>query len=310
MQDGTQHLRSAVEMQPNLAEARVDLVHACLLQELFGFMAPAVAADQARRIAATLPEDGEYAEGLLPALGWIAFHVDRDLTAGLEMFSRSAHLPFDSWRARWTGMFTLSRHRFAEGVAMLEEWVRLDSYSPWANSVLAWGYFLGRRQEESVRQIERCLKQYPEHTATRMYAGMILPYNGDERRAAAITREFAREKPNFDLALSVQAYSLACNGQADEAHDLLERLQWLTRERFVMRAITAGAYAALGDNASALEELRAADNDRCPWFFQALADPRLDGLRTDPGFEKLISELEDMEQIAAALEDEAEMRAD
>jgi TolB-like protein/tetratricopeptide (TPR) repeat protein len=306
MQDGTNHLRRAVEMEPKLVEARVDLVNACLLQESFGFMSPAVAADQARRIAATIPEEGGHAEAILPALGWIAFHVDRDLAAGLELLSRGAHLPFDQWRARWTMMFTMCRHRFSEAIAMLEEWVRLDPYSPWANGVLSWAYFLARRHEESVRQVERCLKQNPEHTGTRMFAGIILAHNGEARRASAITREFAREKPNFDLAMSVHAYSLARAGETDEAHDLLEQLQWLSRERFVMRSITAGAYAALGEKESALEELRAADVDRCPWFFQALADPRLDPVRSDPGFERLISKLEDLEQTAAAEEFDAE----
>jgi hypothetical protein len=279
-------------------------VNACLQQELFGFMSPAIAAGQVRRIADALPDDGRQGEGMLPALGWIAFHVDRDLAAGLELQSRGAHLPFDPWRARWTMMLTMSRHRFAEGIAMQEEWVRLDPYSPWVNAALAWGYFLGRRQEDSVRQIERCLKQNPEHTGARLYAGIILAYTGDARRASAISREVARDSPFFDLAIAVHAYSLACDGQTGEAHDLLERLQWLSRERFVMRSITAGAHVALGDKKTALEELRAANADRCPWLFQELADPRLDGLRGDLEFEELISQLEEMERRAAAQEDD------
>jgi hypothetical protein len=60
------------------------------------------------------------------------------------------------------------------------------------------------------------------------------------------------------------------------------------------------AYAVLGDHETALAELQAADESRCPWFFQMLADPRLKPLAGKPIFERLRCELSRMESAAAA----------
>ncbi len=64
----------------------------------------------------------------------------------------------------------------------------------------------------------------------------------------------------------------------DEARSILERLQWLSRERFVLSSFTATICVALGDIEGALAELQTASESRCPWFFQMLADPRLEPL--------------------------------
>ena len=104
--------------------------------------------------------------------------------------------------------------------------------------------------------------------------------------------------PHFDLATAVHAYALACAGHGDEAGALLERLQWLSRERFVPNGFNAAVYVALGEPEAALEELRIAEENRCPWFFQMLADPRLKLLKGRPEFEKMQSALTAMEADA------------
>jgi len=80
---------------------------------------------------------------------------------------------------------------------------------------------------------------------------------------------------------------------------MIERLQWLSRERFVMKSFNPAVYLALDDPESALAELRAAADDRCPWFFQMLADPRLARLRTFPEFTQMRAVLTQMEAAAA-----------
>jgi hypothetical protein len=55
---------------------------------------------------------------------------------------------------------------------------------------------------------------------------------------------------------------------------------------------------ALGQHDRALAELRAANEARCPWFFQVLADPRLAPLRTAREFSDLEQILKNMERVA------------
>jgi len=81
---------------------------------------------------------------------------------------------------------------------------------------------------------------------------------------------------------------------------MMDRLQWLSRERFVMKSFNPAVYLALGDQETALDELRAARKDRCPWYFQMLADPRLQTLHGRPEFAEMKAVLTGMEAAAAS----------
>jgi DNA-binding winged helix-turn-helix (wHTH) protein len=298
MQDGIQHLVRATELDPSLIAAKVDLSHACITQEFYGFMSSETAASEIRHIAESFSDIAGKAPAVLPALGWIAFHVDRDLRRALEMFSASAHLPHDPWTTRLRVMLALSRHRFDEALEWIQSALLVDPYAPSLHARLAWACHLAGQSARSVTQIDKCLTLFPDDESSHLYGAIILAFNGQVERAAKHAAEIVRRTPYFDMALAVQAYVLGCSGQRDEAYGLLERLQWLTRERFVLRSFTPAAYAALGDVETAVSELQAAADLRCPWFFQTLADPRLESLRARPEFKQQLDILKQMELSA------------
>lgn len=299
MQDGMRRLLKAIELDPSLVAAQVDLVQVCVTQALFGFMAPLAAADQIRRIAAEIPQVAGEAPSILSALGWIDFHIEHDLLSAMRRFTQSAQMPHDAEATRLQVMFAVSRHRFGEACQMLRSALLVDPFAPWLHGRLAWAYHLAGRSDESLDQVEKCLELFPEHESTGVYGAIILAYNGDARRAAKVAQNLVQRTPYFDIATAVHAYTLAREGHPAESRSMLERLQWLSRERFVLRSFAAGAYAALGDEEGAIRELLAAEDARCPWFFQTLADPRLRPLHGHPQFARMLATLDDMESTAA-----------
>ncbi len=303
MQDGLQHLLRATELDPSLIGARVDLVNLCVAQGLLGYMSPAASADIVRRIADATPDLYNRAAGVLPALGWVQFHVERNLPAALLAFSHSAHLPHDPWTTRARAMFALSRHRFGEALDLLRAAIQLDPFSPTLQARLAWALHLAGKAAESVDQIRNTLSQFPQDGTVSLYAGVILAYNGEAARATEIALELAQRLPYFDPATAVHAYALACAGRGSEARGIMERLQWLGRERFLLRAFSPAVYVALGETDAALEELATSNEVRCPWFFEMLADPRLKPLAGRTEFKQ-------MRAILAGMEAEAAQRAE
>jgi tetratricopeptide (TPR) repeat protein len=306
MQDGLQRLLKAIELDPTLICAKVDLARLCVAQGLYGFMSPSASADLVHRMAESIPDLSNQAEALLPALGWVNFHFDRNLPSALLAFSFSAHLPHDLWTTRARSMFAVSRHRFAEAIELLREAIRIDPYSPWLHSRLAWALHLDEQASESLELIRKTITQFPDRESTCLYGAMILAYNGEAEQAVEIAQSFAQRSPHFDFASAVHAYALACAGRADDARVVLDRLQWLSRERYVVRLFTPAAYVALGEHEAALQELRAANEVRCPWFIQSLADPCLKPLHGKPEFERLRAILPAME---AEVEQDLEMEA-
>jgi len=298
MQEGIQHLVRASELDPTLYASFVDLANASVVQMIFGFVPTVEAAQQVRQAAEAIPSLAEGAEAVLPALGWVRFHVDHDLPGALRAFSSSAHLPHETSITRHRSLFALSRHRFDEAIEMLAEALHVDPYSPWLNARLAWAYHLSGEAAKSVAQAEHALDIFPDHESTNIYGSIILAFNGQSERAVSVAENLVRQFPYFDPATAVYGYALAQAGRTDEARSILERLQWLSRERFVLSSFTAPICTALGDVEGAIAEMDSAAQSRCPWLFQLLADPRLESLRSHPKFAGWESMLERMESAA------------
>lgn len=298
MQDGIQHLSRAVELDPSLYAAHIDLANAAVTQEFAGFISPQQAAEQVRSAAEAVPPSVEGAESLLPALGWIRFHVDHDMPGALRAFSTSAHLRHETSVTRARSMFALSRRRFTEAMELIREALRTDPYSPWLNSRLAWVFHLSGEREKSLAQAEHALELFPEHESTNVYGTIILSFNGKAERAVTVAERLVRKSPYLDIGSALYAYALARAGREQEARSMLERLQWLSRERFVLTSFTAAVCVALGELDSAVAELQSAADARCPWLFQMLADPRIEPIRERAEVVRIEKILERMETAA------------
>jgi DNA-binding winged helix-turn-helix (wHTH) protein/tetratricopeptide (TPR) repeat protein len=295
MQEGIHHLSRAIELDPTLYAAHIDLANATVTQEFAGFVSPMQAAEQVRSAVEAVPTSFEGSESLLPALGWIRFHVDHDMPGALRAFTTSAHLRHETSVTRIRSMFALSRHRFLEAIELITEALRTDPYSPWLNARLGWAYHLSGEREKSLSQTEHALGLFPEHESTNVYGAMILAFNGKAERAVAVAENLVRKSPYLDVGSAVYAYSLAQAAREAEARSMLERLQWLSRERFVLTSFTAAVCLALGEVDSAVAELQAAAEARCPWLFQTLADPRIETIRARPEVVRIEKVLERME---------------
>ena len=296
--EGLQDLLRAVELDPTLVSAHIDLVNAFITRAYCGFLSPGVAAEQARRIARGVPNHSDGNAAILPAIGWIRFHLDHNLDGALRAFEQSADLDYDPCVSRSQVMFALSRHRFHEAIELLESALRFDPFAPWQHARLAWAWHLAGDAERSLHQADHALKLFPDHEGVLFYAAIILAYAGETQRALEITNSLTRSFPHFDLALALHGYALACAGRKEEAAEIVERLQWLGREHYVSSSFTPAILVKLHRRDAALAELRLAEEARCPWFFQMLADPRLKELHEMPDFKRMLGYLRALEASA------------
>ena len=298
MQDAMGRLLRAVELDQELMAARVDLAQLAIVQCIYGYLSPRIAAATVRRAADGIPELNERAVALLPALGWVEFHFDRDARSALQMIARSEGLPYDATNTRTRIWLLQSRHRFGEALELLRAALQLDPYSPWLQTALGWSLHLAGEHEASMAQADKSIELFSEYDNSLFFATMILGYNGETARAVEVAKTLAGRASHYDLATSARAYALACAGQQDESRHLLERLQWLSRERFVLNTLNAATHVVLGEPDAALAVLRMANETRCPWFFQSLADPRLKSLYERPEFVELKASLAELDTIS------------
>ncbi len=299
MQDAMGRLLRAIELDQALLAARVDLAQLAVLQCIYGYLSPRIAAATVRRAADGITELNEQAVALLPALAWVEFHFDRDARSALKMMARSEGLPYNLTNTRVRAWLLLSLHRFGEAAELLRAAIKLDPYSSWLQAGLAWTLHLAGEREASVAQARKILGAFSGYDKPLFFAAMILGYNGEAERAIEVAKTLTGRASHSDIATAVRAYALACAGRQEESRQLLERLQWLSRERFVLNTLNAATYVALGEADAALAELRTANETRCPWFFHMLADPRLAPLHGRPEFAALKASLPAMGADAA-----------
>ena len=80
------------------------------------------------------------------------------------------------------------------------------------------------------------------------------------------------------------AHTHAIAGDRERALALLADLDATSKSRYISPYDIAVVHAGLGDTTAALEKLREAVADRSAWMVFLNVDPRLDGLREEPGF--------------------------
>lgn len=299
MQDAMGWLLRAVELDEALLAARVDLAQLAVFQSIYGYLSPRIAAATVRRAAEGITDLNEDAVALLPALGWIEFHFDRNARSALQMMARSELLPYDALNTRIRSWLSLSRHRPGESVELLRAALGTDPWSPWLHATLAWALHMAGECEASVTSICKAIDLFSDFDISLFYGAMILGYNGEYARAIDAAAMLAGRSSHYDLATAVRAYALACAGSKNEARQLVQQLEWLGRERYVLNTLNAATFVALGEPDAAIKELRDADRTRCPWFFQMLGDPRLTPLDGHPEFAELKASHAAMEAGAA-----------
>jgi adenylate cyclase len=187
---------------------------------------------------------------------------------------------------------------YAEADAKMEAALELDPDSWDVNKEAARVYFRQGRLADAARLLEKAASLMPGDVHA--WARLVSCYHalGDapsktaaaERTIAAVEQVLASD-PSNGAAMSFGAGSYAALGQADRAHEWMERALLIDSDNLTMHFTFACMLAAyLGDNDRALRFLaRYLSEVSAFHLHMAEADPDLGPLRADPRFEAIIA---------------------
>ncbi len=153
---------------------------------------------------------------------------------------------------------------------------------------LGFSYFLARRYDDAIAQLERTVELGPElHYPHMILAWISAKRNSGEEVLRQAEMALAKMPGDDPYALGTLGWALGKAGKLDEARELLTRLESLA-PRWIDPSWAAMICDGLGEVARAVDHWYIACEQRSPNMVYLKHHPLLDDLRSDARFQALL----------------------
>ena len=224
-----------------------------------------------------------------------ALASDLQLSAATSEFKRAIELnPSYATARQWFGECLQSQGRVQDALAELKRAQEVDPLSLVNNALVGFALDTVGQSDEAIAQLHRTIEMDPSFANSHAMLGNVLEHKGQLLEASV---EY--EKANslnadpINLAQLARAYFLV--GRKAEAQQLWDKLKSLSQRQYVPAYSMALVQSAFGDKDEAIRLLEKSYEDHAPFDSSDLGwiliDYRLDPLRSDPRFKKLITRI-------------------
>jgi len=224
-----------------------------------------------------------------------ALASDLQLSAATSEFKRAIELnPSYATARQWFGECLQSQGRVQDALAELKRAQEVDPLSLVNNALVGFALDTVGQSDEAIAQLHRTIEMDPSFANSHAMLGNVLEHKGQLLEASV---EY--EKANslnadpINLAQLARAYFLI--GRKAEAQQLWDKLKSLSQRQYVPAYSMALVQSAFGDKDEAIRLLEKSYEDHAPFDSSDLGwiliDYRLDPLRSDPRFKKLITRI-------------------
>ncbi|HEY0672823.1 MAG TPA: tetratricopeptide repeat protein [Longimicrobiales bacterium] len=274
---------------PQYARAYAGLGDAHAVMGFYDYLPPRNAFPQAKMAALrALQLDSSLAEAHA-TLGYVALYYEWQWPQAERAFKRSIELnPRYSTAHQWYANHLTAMGRFDEAVHEMRTAMDIDPLSLIANAALGWVFYYAGDYNAAIRQLDQTLQLNPSFELAHLWRGLALL---ELQRYAEATRSIERAvqlSGGSAISTALLAHAYARAGERDRARPMLAQLEAGRDARYTPSYEIAKVYHALGDQATALQWLRRAREERSHSIAFLLVDPQLRGLRAEAAFQELV----------------------
>ena len=224
-----------------------------------------------------------------------ALASDLQLSAAISEFKRAIELnPSYATAHQWFGECLQSQGRVEEGLAELTRAQQVDPLSLVNNALVGFGLDTVGKSNEAVAQLRRTIEMDPSFANTHGMLGNVLENQG-QLKEAVVEYEKSHSLGADPIAAAQLARAYFLVGRKAEAQQFWDKLKALSERQYVPAYSLALVQSAFGDKDEALRLLEKSYEDHAPFdsadLGWILIDHRLDSLRSDPRFKKLIARI-------------------
>jgi DNA-binding winged helix-turn-helix (wHTH) protein/TolB-like protein/Flp pilus assembly protein TadD len=225
-------------------------------------------------------------------LGFIKFRHEWDFAGADSELKRAIRLdPNYSEAHQWYAFYLLAVGKTAEADAEIKLAQDLDPLSVSFNSGLALYLFFRHQFDQSLEQCRKTLEMEPNFSVARLTLGLNYEQKGLNKEAIAEFRRVLQADPGDIATTAALVHALVQDGQIGQARILLAELEREAKKTYVPPYSFAVLHAGLGERSQALDWLERGFQDRSLRPVWLRFDPRLDGLRQENRFIRLIQRI-------------------
>lgn len=287
---GIAFFRRAIDQDPTFALAYAWLSTCYAAQISMGYSSPGETNPLARATALRALELDSTLGMPYATLGYIRLITDLDFDGPDRDFRRALELsPGSSWIHSWYADYLTLAGRFDEAGRQRRLAIDLDPLDVSTSAGLGWEYFMARRYDEAIAQVQRTLRVEPGYWLALDFLSLNYSAKGMHEVAAAQCDSIIPRADPADLGDCGWVYARA--GQRQKALQILGRMTSPSHERGPDVMGACFVYVGLGDRDHAMEWLRRAVRQHSQFLVMLKGHPMLDPLRSDPRFQALLHEL-------------------
>jgi tetratricopeptide (TPR) repeat protein len=283
------YYRQAVDIDPSYALAWSGIADAWIFRGWYALLAPREAFPRAKHAALRALEfDSTLAEAHA-SLAHVHFEYDHDWAAAERQYRRALQLKPDYAVAhQWYGGFLSGMGRHAEALAQADTAVRLDPLAPIIQTWLGLRYYFARRYDEAIAEFGKAVQLSDAFAPAYWHLSWALLEAGRSADAIAAAKRATERDSGNVLFVAALGYAYARAGRSSEARAVLVRLAEASRTRYVPVYDVGLIHLALGERDAGLQSLERALAEQSVMTGYLRVDPRVDVVRTDPRFKRLL----------------------
>ncbi len=282
----------AVELDPTFAQAYAHLAGTYIGLGNFRALMPAEAYEKAElAVRRALELDQNLAEAY-SVLGWVQLSYRWDWAGAEQSFRRAIELEPSAFAGYQGISFALSvQGQLDEALVAAKSAYDLSPLSAFARIALQEVYYKQRNFDEAIHWTERILALSPSDGLNIAFLGIARALRGDSSTDVLPYAERALQAVSDDASVALAVALLHAHlGNEATSHEIVEGVITKRNSEYVSAGFVAAVYANLGQADLAFEWLDRAYDDYDSWLFN-LNYPDLDGIRSDPRFEALLTRL-------------------
>ncbi len=284
--------RSALDADPTSAQAYAGLTSAYAQIGYFNYLAPSDAFPKAKAAAARALELDPGSAEAHASLGYTHMYYDWDFAGAEHEFKTAIALnPSLAVAHQYYSVYLAAMLRPAEAQREIEIARTLDPLSVLVATDMGFILYYDRAYDRSTTVLRDAIAMNPKAAGAHFWLGRV--YQAERRYgdAAAEYRAGGTGISQWPPALAGLGHMYGLLGERSSALSVLGELETMAKSHYVSPYTSALVRLGLSQKEETLALLERCYEERSNWLVWLLKDPRWDVMRSDPGFQKIVSKV-------------------